>query len=323
MAARIAPSALAPVASITGPTTLNEQIRVLAPLIQKTIGTTDPYDSFDSGSKVFANSFDWHSSVHAHWALLGMARVTKDAKLEQFALSRLTPAELGKERAFLKTRGGSDFELPYGQAWLLMLLAEMSTRPEQAKNPQLQGLRAETEERVVRWLEKHDFPDGWFNLEAEHDSWLVAYQLLQQSHPSPAVQKRLDVLKATKIEPNRARIEKQKQSHSNFVHLPAVLATIDRLSPTPTPHLYEPHKLPFPRDLDGSNNHQAGAALNHVWPWAIDASRGDTAAAAKVDQKLAEMFARPEVYSKDFELVGHWVPQFAWMAMALKGGLLP
>ena len=77
----------------------------------------------------FYGSFDWHSSVHGHWALARLARLEPDASWRPRAIAALaeslTPARLGGERTYLSGEGRQGFERPYGLAWLLQLAAEL------------------------------------------------------------------------------------------------------------------------------------------------------------------------------------------------------
>jgi len=101
--------------------------------------------------ELFGGSYDWHSCVHAHWALAGMARAHNDADLEDFLLQRLTPHSLARVADELSA--APEFELPYGQAWLLLLLCELSQpcslqRAARLPPASFERLRCETEERV-------------------------------------------------------------------------------------------------------------------------------------------------------------------------------
>ena len=113
----------------------------------------------------FYGSFDWHSSVHGHWALARLLRLHPGAAFQsrgQAALARsLTPANLAGEVAYLGAPGRESFERPYGLAWLLMLAAELREwdAPEahawQAALAPLEGL---ARERLFAWLPRLPWP---------------------------------------------------------------------------------------------------------------------------------------------------------------------
>src|SRR5271157_6346468 len=71
----------------------------------------------------FCGCFDWHSAVHGHWLLVRLIRAFPDAPFvvpARAALAAsLTPEHIVAEVAYLRGAGRSDFERPYGLAWLL------------------------------------------------------------------------------------------------------------------------------------------------------------------------------------------------------------
>src|SRR5271155_6191734 len=71
----------------------------------------------------FYGCFDWHSSVHGHWLLARLLRMFPNATFApaaREALQRdLTQTSLEQEAAYLRADGRTNFERPYGLAWLL------------------------------------------------------------------------------------------------------------------------------------------------------------------------------------------------------------
>jgi hypothetical protein len=81
---------------------------------------------------VFDGCFDWHSSVHMHWALLRLRTLVpgltaRDAIAERFD-THCRPDLVERELAYVSTPGRASFERPYGWAWLLKLQAELETQ---------------------------------------------------------------------------------------------------------------------------------------------------------------------------------------------------
>ena len=76
---------------------------------------------------VFFGCYDWHSAVHCHWQLVRALRVYPDAPFAEAAQAALdrsfTEANVAVEVAYVQQR--PSFEMPYGMAWLLQLLAEL------------------------------------------------------------------------------------------------------------------------------------------------------------------------------------------------------
>ncbi len=146
-------------------------------MIRASIARTSPYAG-PTGGGLFNGNYDWHSAVHAHWALLAITRVHGDGSLDPQLRERLTPEALGRERAYLNAN--PQFELPYGQAWLLLTLRELRRYPEVADSSQFRGLQRETRTRVFDWLERSAFPEPG-GLTGAHYSWLFSYLLTQLS----------------------------------------------------------------------------------------------------------------------------------------------
>ena len=148
-----------------------QQIRGLKSVIWKSI---HKYHSPD-GESEFKGSYDWHSDVHAHWALLSMARATKDAVLEKKMMAILTLDRIKKEYNFLMSPDRAQFEKPYGRAWFLLLLKELNYR-DYSDNLEFQKMRTDLTLDMLDWLQKSDFPENTWNksLIGSHDSWLMS-----------------------------------------------------------------------------------------------------------------------------------------------------
>lgn len=76
----------------------------------------------------FYGSFDWHSSVHMHWALIRLLRRVPE-KLDRTAViealgEHLTGSNLQQEANYLLAR--KSFERPYGWGWALTLAYELA-----------------------------------------------------------------------------------------------------------------------------------------------------------------------------------------------------
>jgi hypothetical protein len=113
----------------------------------------------------FCGCFDWHSAVHGHWLLARLIRTFPDAPFvpaSRAALAQsLTPEHIAGELRYLDGPGRSDFERPYGLAWLLQLAAELH----EWNDPQaqewaraLEPLAQAAAARLKSWLPKLSYP---------------------------------------------------------------------------------------------------------------------------------------------------------------------
>jgi hypothetical protein len=313
------------------------QVMALRDTIERSLAQTTPNFTYPDGSgagRVFNGNFDWHSSVHAHWALLSIARTTGDSLLAAQVMSRLTPAALAAEDRRLKSEPEDPpKEMPYGQSWLLLLLQELRLHPTGSGNtPEAAELRRATEERVVSFLEQASFPEGRKNgsdpayFSRAHTSWLFSYWLLKLSGPSPRLSERVARLSA-RLEAQRATILKQtKNEPRDFLYLPALLWLVDHTSPNHrTDWRYADEPVAFPElPVVQHNAHQSGAVAVSLWPYALQSARGERASCERFNRLLDELGAHPEYWRYDpseitsFSSVGHWVPQFIWMGMLLE-----
>lgn len=130
---------------------------------------------------VFATNFDWHSSVHTHWALLRVARACPEwaraPELVDRVGARLTADGLARECRHLADNPA--FERPYGRAWLALLAAEAWHWRE--RSPEwIERLLPSAQmnfEQLGRWIEGLSHP----NRSGEHSQTAFAFGLLHDA----------------------------------------------------------------------------------------------------------------------------------------------
>ena len=309
----------------------------LRDLMREGIGIESPNTSIWRRAKqasLFDGSYDWHSCVIAHWALLRIARDDDDEELERFLLDRLSPEGLAHERELLKAptvdRRGSRmraFFYPYSDGWLAMLLAEIERRPERATE-ELRAFRLEVEARLVEWLEQEPFPEparrgaeGEVRFNGFYRSWLFGFWLLEQSEPVTAnIDATLARLREERIDPHRDAIAAQIDPHRfDFLFVPALLALVDRTRPDRDAIEAFPHVASgeWPDDPKLSEVHVIGLELSKLWPHALDAADGDATAAVALNRGLESLLAHEDLWAGEFRRFAHWVPQFVWITIWL------
>jgi hypothetical protein len=290
-----------------------QQVQRLRGIILDGFSKTEPHYGGTPEGSVFHTHYDYHSSVHAHWAALSMARVTGDKDLRDRVLPRLSAEALRAEREQLR----GSFELPYGQAWMVVLGQELEKQPlDPAARAEATELKRECEDRLIQWLKDQPCP-GEVPADGAHDSWLNAFALLKQGASSrPEVTEAMNVLQK-RVEAARPRALEQATNEYDFLDLNAVLAFIDGTPPVAdNPRsIWQGTVGELPERIEYGNAHTAGKAAMRLWPYAQDAAKGDAEAGNVVDARLREIMARPELYETNFDHVAHWVPQYLWMAM--------
>lgn len=268
---------------------------------------------------VFTGSFDWHSSVHAHWALLSMARLTHDEPLQRKLLSRLTSENIEAERTFLNNVENIGFEMPYGRAWLLLMLAELS-KYEESNSLLLDSFREELEQQLTLWLEQNSALDKVI-LNGSYQPWLFIFLLLQLSQPKLETLHRLEALRP-RIENVRETITTIQAEESDSFYLPAILFLVDQTKePSGKNFSYYDDAIPqFNQNLSFKNCHQAGVNVVRLWPYALD--RSSKGSSSRFFEELEKILSQPDQWRGSFELISHWVPQFIWLGLMLEQGEL-
>ena len=76
----------------------------------------------DTSHDLFHGCIDWHSSVHAHWAVLRAGNYQEITPEVENVLTRLQSSALDDERDYMASR--PTFEMPYGRSWFLALAIE-------------------------------------------------------------------------------------------------------------------------------------------------------------------------------------------------------
>ncbi len=269
---------------------------------------------------IFDGSYDWHSCVIAHWALLVQARIDDDPQASQWVRTRLAIEDLEHESETLILRPRKLlYTWPYDEAWFVMLLSELGRHPAEGRqdHPRLLKLRELHEDRLLSALEERGFPERQARENAEgetrparyvgdYTSWLWTYLLLRWSEPVSAQgPARLAALRETKLLPGRATFDAREDAFRphpyDFLWVPALFALEDPARRSD----YSPGKLgPWPAEVSLRDVHVLGRELCRIWPLA-----GKPAYA----ERVATLLEREDLWAGDFTVVSHWMPQFLYL----------
>ncbi|MBC8071057.1 MAG: DUF2891 family protein [Deltaproteobacteria bacterium] len=301
----------------------------LAATIEQTIATTSPHATGSGGGSgptgLFGGNFDYHSSIHAHWALLGLYRMAGDAEALTRTLARVSEARLAAEVEFLDAN--PSFELPYGRAWLLLLYREIAADPSR-DTAVLRALRRAGELELLAWLEANTAAAADDTTIGMHPSWLFALLLLLLSTPVAAgVGPRIDALYDDTVATHRAGWRMRATLANDFLHIPSIIDTLDLLRGRPAQ--LTATSMAASRVSSVADGHAVGEEMTRLWPLAILA-RTDPAMSQRFDQGLGEWLLNPErwefgptqptrAWQTRFHQNSHWTPQFLWMVMRLRG----
>lgn len=320
-----------------------ELAQELVRLMREGLETRTPNHSFfgpideERQGAPFDGSYDWHSAVIAHWALLTHARTARDEGLEDWTMGRLDLETLTHHAGLLERRAaaaaspdGAERSLlfarmtfPYDEGWFLMLLAERAKRDDGAR---LLPVRGAIEGRLLDALESRPFPEnlGLKRTEAEegqqrfcgfYGSSLFLYLQLRWAGPvTPEGGARLDAWRDETLTPLRRSIQAIEEPHGyDFLWPPALLALADQLEPGSEAVEYAPPAFQdWPESVRIATVHVLGMELSRVWPIA---STGSTYA-----ERVDSLLARADLWREDFAACSHWVPQFLFIGEWLRRG---
>ena len=316
---------LALVAQDGGPPVVSDELGEALPrlvrLMREGTDATEPNTSWVArygGQSLFDGSYDWHSCVIAHFALLAHSRIDGDEELAREILARLDIDGLRSEAQLLGERNRQrTITFPYDEAWFLVLLAEME-RHRGVPAVEVRQIRSEVEARVLGHLEGADFPDGFRDAEfcGFYRSWLFAYLLVRVSAPvGEKSLARLDSLRAAKLDPVRGQVLCYRDSNGwDFLYLPGILALVDRVDANVESGTYEADApILLPEGVTIATVHQLGVFLTRLWPLAYDGGRGDAGAWRKFEAGMANLLSREDLWAEDFAACSHWVPQYLWL----------
>lgn len=285
-----------------------------------------------TGASLFDGSYDWHSNLFAHWALLTIARVEHDVELRASVMKPLTLKSIAAERERVNEIVKRERPLPtfpYDQGWLLLFLAEYEKTFEEVPK-EVRDFRLEVEERLISWLEESPFPaqvssrfekgryPGFYR------SWLFSWFQIRLSQPvGERAVERLEALKRDKILLGLEGLLAQKEPHPfDFFYVPAMPTLVHAIAPFEggAPKLVTPPLTPLPKKVSLRDVHVLGTEISHMWPLAVQARAGGADAKKQLNERMARFLAREDLWAEDFTVVTHWVPQFLWLTFWLADG---
>jgi hypothetical protein len=328
-----------PPAHSWGSNVLAEESRAVMPRLKKLmregLRRTEPETNFVkriTGDTLFSGSYDWHSNLFAHWALLTIARVEADKELRDWLLEPITLEALTAERERLIQISKRDRALPtfpYDQGWLLLFLAELEKQYEEIPD-ELRAFRLEVEVRLLDWLESSEFPaqvssrfekgryPGFYR------SWLFSFFQVHLSQPvSKEATQRLATLQRERLVLALEDLLAQTEAHPfDFFYVPAMPTLVHAVAPFEggPPKLVTPALTPLPEEVSLRDVHVLGTEISHMWPLAAQAQAGNTQAKTELNQRMSRFLAREDLWAEDFTVVTHWVPQFLWLTFWLADG---
>ena len=286
---------------------------------------------------VFHGNYDWHSCVHACYALTVLHRLTADSKYIDVVNDLLDPKKLNGEVLLLDEnrvtpdiKEGRQFAWFYGFSWLLQLATEYEQTTGDKRLRPLAQKAAEKLAQHIFNLSPEQITSFATDPEYRNLSWkiLCLHRWLQFIQDQGLVQKLIDF---TKQDFMNASFEAQSEGFfsPSLMRADVLLKVVSGaqgmfgniVMPTPVIDLPGPASGENP-----SRGHVAGLNFSRAWGlWPLYKSLGDKGARdlyaghimAQFNQKSHWHSAPDGVFDKKiYDYYGHWVPQFGIRAIA-------
>lgn len=285
----------------------------------------------DTQHPVFHGCVDWHSAVHATYALLAAGRLTGRQDLIDAALAPARDAaQVRAEEAALRD-GHLPEEIPYGTAWVLILDREAA----RGGLSTFRGLAELAHDRIIGYLEHlaatRTLTAAVADQEYSNALWAAIALLRWTTAVRPAARTRAERFARTTLRAALTGPVTTVDPPVGFLwppHLALLLAadlgltagdaaTRDTAAGDLTPLLdVAAATRPLPA---GAMTTVHSAGLNFSRAWGMYAAWRITGAEAYRD-RFADLFfghlAVPDRWREDHRRYGHWVPQFGIFAVA-------
>ncbi len=281
----------------------------------------------DTEHPVFSGCYDWHSSVHGHWALLRIDRVLGPGREGgRVAEASLTAEGLEAEADHLEQ--DPSFEMPYGRAWFLRLALEFERWARETDAERPRRLRPMAEDvaasLLAYWKEKPPTPE---TAEYASDAWALAqlWAFYRGTGDEEGKNRAGALIRSGFLESDAsldfAEDARRPEFFSRFGNWAYLVATA--CGPEEREAFLGEHPLgdePLrPVEILGPAHH---LGMNWSRAWALgalartvkDGAERDRLVSAWRDHVRAGMDAH-ETHAGDYLAYGHWVAQFAVYAL--------
>ncbi len=271
----------------------------------------------DTSYQLFHGCIDWHSAVHAHWAVLRASNHQQTISPEADSiLARLQSSALDDERAYMMSR--PSFEMPYGRSWFLALAIEYERlvddgAVEAMADDMASSLREYLSNRVI---------DPRIR-EYKNHTWALTQLLRFYKHRNDGegeswVNAQVDAYYLTYDSQVNLAID---FTRSDFFSLWGNWAHLLGLRDPLALESWLDQQVISDADLQvitsTSSAHQLGMNPSRVWglSWAAQVS-DDPRFKTAISEHVTEIEKTHINSSSNYGAYGHWVPQFATYALS-------
>ncbi|MCA9658141.1 MAG: DUF2891 family protein [Myxococcales bacterium] len=281
----------------------------------------------DTAHPAFHGCIDWHSAVHASYALLALYRLTGEPSYLELVDATLDPEALAGELADVEG-GELPQEIPYGYAWFLTLAREREAASGDLDLVPLAGaiagqLREWALSRSPQQLLAGGLADDYQNL-----SWALLNLHRWALHTGDdALRLEMEALAGeVLLDPvfDEMCPLSQEESDADDFFPPCLHRAYALVELLPAADVdawlagYLPDDLTLTPIVDPSAAHIAGLNFSRAWGlWALYRQTGDTAWRARYVDHVVTHVEQPAYWAEDYWKYSHWVAQFGVYAIAL------
>ena len=284
-------------------------------------------DEHDTRHPAFHGCIDWHSAVHATWALHALHRMTGESAYLAAAGAVLDPEGLAGELENI-TAGNLPFvELMYGRAWFLLLARERELASGALDlRPHAELVADQLEDYLLglspAQLENFFAADDYFNA-----GWALLNLHRWATHVGDTARAEwIEMTVAEVLMPAACPLVDELSFADDFFPpcLHRALTVLEILpgeqsadwlaSELPGPGEFELEPLCAPEPA-----HVAGLNFSRAWGlWALWEASGDTHYRDLFVEHVWGHVAQPEYWAQDYGAHSHWIAQFGihaiWMS---------
>lgn len=279
----------------------------------------------DTGHAAFRGCYDWHSAVHATWALYALARLEGDSRWASAANTQLDYAAIDGTREEIAS-GGLDHELPYGFSWFLL----MATERERATGANdLRAVGALASAKLLEYLQTRSESDWTAGL-ASDDYQNLSWALLNlwrhaQFTGDQDTQSAAEQMGRTRLLARDGACSLRAESYrvGNFfppclmrAHAVAQMFTPDEVRPWVDGFIGRDAKVKPLQRIESA--HPGGLNFSRAWGlWDLYRVTGDEAWRDAYLEHVTTHLEMPQYWREGYRDYSHWVPQFGIYAIAL------
>lgn len=274
--------------------------------------------SEDTSNPAFHGCYDWHSAVHATWALLAIGRVLGDDEAAALANAQLGADAVAGELAQLEAGELAAAELPYGYAWLLTLAVErerggatdlvpLAEVAAEALEAYVGGLTSDQIDRALGAADYDNLSWALFNLlawarqrgDVERAAWVEAFvvdEVLPREDVCP--------LSGAGEETGNFFSPALQRATVLFAALPE--PELEAWIAANVPALFDLEPLEAPMGV-----HPAGLNFSRTWGLhALFEATGERRFRGLYLHHVEAHMALPAYWAENYDFYSHWVPQF-------------